>query len=266
MRGGTQLDNILRKSLAGLDVAVLPDTSEISGFLVKTWKDLAFLAIKKKGFFSAALSGGHTPRDFYRTLSEDKEAALWEKTHIFLADERYVPLSHPDSNYRMISETLLSGVPIPPRNIHQVPVNAPDAASAAEKYDSHLKTFFGLPPHTFPRFDLILLGMGEDGHTASLFPETTALHETEKLSTVVQVGGKKHDRITLTLPLINNAAAIVFLVMGEEKSAAVKRVVEDRDASLPAARVKPRDGKLLFVLDGGAASRLSSGTLKQPEL
>ncbi len=224
-------------------------------FMVAQWRDIASEAIARKGQFTVALSGGQTPRDFFSLLSHLQQSDLWAATHVFLADERCVPLDSPDSNYGLIRSLLLSRVLLPVQNVHPVPVDPDDTPASANKYEEELRYFFRLPSGSLPVFDLIHLGMGADGHTASLFPGSTALKETGRLAAEILLGGNRHDRVTLTLPVINNAANVVMLVTGGEKAGVVKRVIEEQDESLPAARVKPR-GKLLYILDSEAASQL----------
>ncbi len=224
-------------------------------FMLMSWVDMMRRAIEKKECFSAALSGGKTPRDFFLRLSLLQDREYWEKTNIFLADERCVPLDSPDSNYGLIRSSLLGKVPIPAENIHPVPVDPDDPTASAEKYEEELRYFFRIQAGAFPEFDLIHLGMGEDGHTASLFPGSSSLRETDRLCAPVMMGGDKHNRVTLTLPLINNAANVFMLVTGGAKAAVVKRVLEDKDVSLPAALVNPK-GNLFYILDKEAASQL----------
>jgi 6-phosphogluconolactonase len=241
--------------MGSAEVRIFAERGDLLDFMVKSWVDIMGSAIKGKGFFSAALSGGRTPRDFFMRLSLLEEKAYWGNTHIFLADERCVPLDSPDSNYGLIRSSLPGRVPIPAENIHPVPVDPDDPVASARKYDEELRYFFRLQKGALPEFDFIHLGMGADGHTASLFPESSAVRETGRLCAPVFLEGNKHNRITLTLPLINNAANVFMLVTGEAKAAVVRRVVEERDESLPASLVKPK-GKLFYVLDAAASSEL----------
>ncbi len=239
-----------------IDVHVFSGGDEMADFMLRTWCETAGDSIKARGFFCAALSGGKTPVDFYRRLAGLKEASFWDKTHIFLADERCVPPDHADSNYRLLRSTFLDKVPLPPQNAHPVPVNPSSPELSAVRYETELKTFFRLSSGMLPRFDMILLGVGEDGHTASLFPGSAAVNEMEHLAAHVLLGESKHNRITLTLPVINNAENVAVLLSGENKSETAKRVIEARDASLPASLVEPRDGRLMFLLDRMAALQL----------
>ncbi len=223
--------------------------------MVTLWNAIASEAIARNGQFTAALSGGRTPRDFFLLLSHAQMPESWADTHIFLVDERCVPLDSPDSNYGLIRSSLLSRVPLPAHNVHPVPVDPDDAATSARRYEEELRYFFRLSPAVLPVFDLIHLGIGADGHTASLFPGTAVLAGTDRLAMEVSPGGNRLNRVTLTLPVINNAENVMMLATGAEKADIVRRVIEERDESLPAARVRPK-GKLLYVLDREAAAEL----------
>jgi 6-phosphogluconolactonase len=218
-------------------------------------------AVAKRGRFTIALSGGSTPRNLYTLIAANASATLpWDKMFFFWGDERHVPPDSPDSNYRMAKESLLSKVPIPPANIFPVPAENPDAAQVAEVYEQTLRKFFAVAPGEFPRFDLILLGMGPDGHTASLFPETAALQEKSRLvvaNWVEKLGGS---RITFTLPLLNSARCVTFLVSGTDKAAALHEVLEGNAPAekYPSRLVQPSDGKLIWFVDRAAASELSA--------
>ncbi|MEJ2695825.1 MAG: 6-phosphogluconolactonase [Candidatus Sulfobium sp.] len=240
-------------------VHVFPGGDEMADFMVQKWCETASLTIKRNGFFCAALSGGHTPVEFYNRLAGLEDISLWNNTHIFLADERCVPPDHDDSNYRLLRNTFLDRVPVPSQNIHAVPVEPSSAEVSAVRYELVLTDFFGLSRGMPPRFDLILLGIGEDGHTASLFPGSEAVKETEHLTASVPLDKRRHDRVTLTLPVINSARNVAVLLSGDNKCEIAERVIEARDASLPASLVRLRDGRLIFLLDSKAASKLSIG-------
>jgi 6-phosphogluconolactonase len=239
------------------NVRVFDRKDDISSFIIETWREISQEAIERKGAFSAALSGGKTPVDFYRKLSGVKEMLPWHKTHIFLVDERFVPLEHRDSNYRILKETLLDHIPIPQRNIHPIPTGRSTPQVSAMAYEGDLKKFFRVSKGQFSEFDLLLLGIGEDGHTASLFPGTPVLDDPIHLAAPVFLNETKHHRITLTLPVINNAKHILFLVTGKNKAPVLRKIIEEEDASLPASMVHPNKGKLIFVIDREASSQLS---------
>jgi 6-phosphogluconolactonase len=221
-------------------------------------------ALETKGACTVALSGGSTPKGLYGLLANDltwRGQVPWDHLHIFWGDERHVPPDHPDSNYRMANEALLSKVPIPPAQVHRIKSEHPEARQAAEDYEQTLQAFFHLAAGQLPRFDLILLGLGPEAHTASLFPGTKALHETRRLVVSTWVGKFFTERITLTPPVLNNAAGVIFLVSGEDKALALKAVLEGHDEpeQLPAQLIRPSHGRLLWLVDRAAASLLQTG-------
>ncbi|HWY21002.1 MAG TPA: 6-phosphogluconolactonase [Candidatus Acidoferrum sp.] len=218
-------------------------------------------AVAQRGRFIIALSGGSTPRNLYTLIAANASASLpWDQMFIFWGDERHVPPDDPDSNYRMAKESLLSKVAIPPANIFPIPAENPDASAAAEAYEQTLRRFFGLAPGELPCFDLILLGMGPDGHTASLFPETAALQEKSRLVAANWVEKLKASRITLTLPVLNAARCIAFLVSGTDKAAVLREVLEGNAPAekYPSKLVRPGEGKVIWLVDRAAASELST--------
>jgi 6-phosphogluconolactonase len=238
-------------------VLIFKNNKKMTDFMVDRWKILSEDSFRKRGLFVAALSGGNTPRDFYSHLALPGDHGIWKRTHIFVVDERYVPSTNADSNYGMLSRLLLDRVPVPAENRHPVPVQERTLEKAAGKYEEEIRQFFELREGVFPQFDLIMLGIGEDGHTASLFPGHDALEGKKHFVSAVKEAPKKHQRVTLTLPVINNARNIIFLVAGKEKADAVKEVMEEKNPSLPASMVRPIKGNLSFVLDREAASLLS---------
>ena len=217
-------------------------------------------AVAERGRFVIALSGGSTPKNLYTLLATNARAALpWAQMFFFWSDERHVPPTDPDSNYRMAQEAMLSKVPVPANNVFRVPAEKPDAADAALAYERILLQFFPLPAGEIPRFDVILLGLGPDGHTASLFPETAALEEKSRLVVANWVEKLKTYRITFTVPLLNAARCVGFLVSGAEKASTLHEVLEG-DAPgnrYPAKLVRPAEGKLIWFVDRAAASELS---------
>ncbi len=237
-------------------VFVFDELPALEEYLLGKWVEIARGEISGKGIFTAALSGGGSPEGFYRRLSQVAGKTLWRKTHIFMVDERLVPPDSPDSNFRMMDETLLSRAPIPRENIHPVRTDGPPEI-CAERYASELSDFFKPAEGCYPAFDLVLLGLGEDGHTASLFPGTDALTEKRLAAAVPEV--KRHNRVTLTYPVLNSAKNIFFLVTGEKKAEILERLVEKgaNDPALPASGINPKNGTLLFLADSRAAARLS---------
>ncbi len=217
-------------------------------------------AVAERGRFTVALAGGSTPRNLYNLLATNARTSLpWDRMFFFWSDERHVPPTHPDSNYRMADEAMLSKIPVPASNVFRVPTENPDAPAAAAAYEQTLRKFFSLQPGQFPRFDLILLGMGPDGHTASLFPETPALRENSRVVVANWVEKLKASRITFTLPVINAARNVAFLVSGVDKAPALHAALEG-DApgeQYPAKLVRPSDGKLIWFVDRAAASQLT---------
>jgi 6-phosphogluconolactonase len=218
-------------------------------------------AIAQRGRFTIALSGGSTPRNMFALIAANASGNLpWEKMFFFWGDERHVPPNDPESNYRMAKETLLSKVPVPSANIFPVPSENPDAAAAAQAYEETLRKFFAVSAGDFPRFDLILLGMGPDGHTASLFPETAALQEKSRLVVANWVEKMQTSRITFTLPVLNAARCVAFLVSGADKAPVLHEVLEGKapGEKYPSKLVQPTDGKLIWFVDRAAASELSA--------
>ena len=216
-------------------------------------------AVSQHGCCTIALSGGSTPKNLYTLIAANASPSLpWDKIFFFWGDERHVPPDNPDSNYRMAQESLLSKVPIPSANIFPIPAENPDAPAAAEAYEQTLRKFFAAAGE-FPRFDLILLGLGPDGHTASLFPETAALQEGSRLVVANWVEKLKAFRITLTLPVLNAAHAVAFLVSGTDNAAVLREVLEGNGPGekYPSKLVRPSDGKLIWFVDRAAASELS---------
>jgi 6-phosphogluconolactonase len=214
-------------------------------------------AIQRSGRFTVALSGGSTPRGLHQELVTHFSSQLpWNKVFFFWGDERHVPAESPESNYRMADETLLSKLPIPRENIFRVPAELADAREAARRYADTLEKFFHPPPNEFPRFDFILLGMGPDGHTASLFPGTAALQDQDHFVAANWVEKLNTFRITFTYPVLNHAAFVMMLVSGDEKSEMVRRALKDRSANLPCQRVHPENGELVWYIDKGAAVKL----------
>ena len=208
-----------------------------------------FVALSQKDCFTVALSGGSTPKILYQLLADQFHTQVpWDRTHFYWSDERHVPPDHPDSNYRMAHEAMLSHVPVPESNVHRVHSENPSAQAAADEYEKIV----------VPRLDLILLGLGTDGHTASIFPGSEVLHETKRLVAAPWVEKLNTYRITMTLPLLNNGASIVFLVSGVEKAEIVKEVIEG-PKKYPAQYVQPTKGELIWMLDNDAASQLNHG-------
>jgi 6-phosphogluconolactonase len=214
-------------------------------------------AIQARGRFTVALSGGSTPRGLYQELAANFRQRLdWQKVFFFFGDERHVPPSDPESNYRMADESLLSKLDIRPDHVFRIPAELPDAGQAARTYEETLRRFFPTASGAFPSLDAVLLGMGPDGHTASLFPGTTAMDERQHWVVANWVEKFSVFRITLTFPVLNSARAVMFLISGGEKSEMVRRALRDSGAGLPCQRVHPENGELIWFLDQPAAAKL----------
>jgi 6-phosphogluconolactonase len=207
-------------------------------------------AILSRDRCTIALSGGSTPKALYAALAQ--QTLPWEKIHVFWGDERYVGAEHPDSNQRMAREAWLDRVNMPESNIHPMPTNAGDPAADARKHDRQIQEFFGVAAGEIPVFDLILLGIGDDAHTASLFPHTEALQVCDSLVTVGNKDGQP--RITFTVPLINQAKYVIFIVAGATKQNALTQVFAPQadSSTYPSRLIKPEQGELWWLLDQAA--------------
>ena len=215
-------------------------------------------SISDKGFFTVAVSGGSTPRPMHRMLAEEPFCSdvPWHKTHLFWVDERCVPEKDPASNFGLARKDFLDRVPIPQSQIYPMPGEA-SPEEGAGIYQRVLIDFFHLQKGELPVFDLIFLGTGKDGHTASLFPEQKALDEMERLVVCVKGGVPNVSRITMTFPVLNHAKRIIFIVSGKNKADIVKTILEFPKARLPAQRIQPLNGTLTWLLDSESASMLS---------
>jgi 6-phosphogluconolactonase len=245
-------------------IEVFADADALMRAAADAWVLRADEAIRSSGRFAVALSGGSTPRRLYTLLAAAPRARRvdWSRVHVYWSDERCVPPTDPASNYRMAREALLDHVTLPEANIHRMR-GEDEPAAAAAAYERELRRAFSAPegpPPSVPghRFDLVLLGLGEDGHTASLFPGTASLREVSKWVTAHAAAPQSAWRITLTLPVIDAAAEVAFLVSGEQKAAILQRVIEGRGGpdELPAQRVAPRGGRLRWLVDAAAARDL----------
>ncbi|PJF48947.1 MAG: 6-phosphogluconolactonase [Chloroflexi bacterium] len=221
-------------------------------------------AIERRSAFHLALSGGSTPKALYRRLSGPPYADQldWQRVHLWWSDERAVPHDHPDSNYNLAYDALIAHVPIPPENVHRVQTEL-GLAGAAEQYEAEIRSrIAGVADPSWPTFDLILLGMGDDGHTASLFPHTPALAERSRLvASQVVPQANVPARITFTPPLINAADVVCFMVSGASKAGTLRRVLlgEYQPQALPAQLIAPTRGKLFWMVDAAAASHVAAG-------
>lgn len=219
--------------------------------VVRGWGDIARTAVRERGYFAVALSGGTTPRDFYKHLA--REPGLpWSQTHLFQVDERLVPAESPESNLRLLRATLLSGLASGAAGLHAVRPDTANPTAAADDYEREIREFFQDRQGGDAAFDLVLLGLGADGHTASLFAGSAALKERERLVAAVPSACGRTARVSLTLVLLNRARHVFFLVTGAAKRAVLADVLGGRD-DLPAARVRPAGGACVFFADRAAA-------------
>jgi 6-phosphogluconolactonase len=239
-----------------LDTRIFPDIDALSrGALEEVLCNL-HEATAQRGRFVIALSGGHTPAKMYALWGAPgkyRDETPWDCVHVFWGDERYVPADDPLSNYRMTREALLAHVPIPAANVHPAPTSLPTPERVAEAYEAQLRGFFGAAE---PAFDVTLLGVGPEGHTASLFPGSPALEETKRWVMAVQVAAKPPNRLTFTLPVLNRSRNIYFLAAGKDKReilGALRSEPDSRPSQYPAGRVRPVDGRALWFLDQAAA-------------
>jgi 6-phosphogluconolactonase len=240
------------------DIRIFDDPAALFRGAADEFASRATAAVQSRDRFTVALSGGSTPKSLYSLLA--RNASLpWSKIYFFFGDERHVPPDHPESNFRMVREALLSKIPIPAENVFRMPAEIPDAQQAAETYEQTLRKFFSPPPGQFPRFDLVLLGMGPDGHTASLFPGIPALQEKSRWVVADWVEKFKTYRITLTLPVLNNAAVVMFLVSGQDKAGMLKEVLHGNQPGelFPSKLIRPSNGELIWMVDQSAAAQLS---------
>ncbi|MGI0493877.1 6-phosphogluconolactonase [Alkalinema pantanalense CENA528] len=242
-------------------IEILPD---LAGVVTRT-RDLIVerlqTAIAERGIATIALSGGSTPKPLYEQLA--LESLPWDKIHLFWGDERYVPYDHPDSNYLMVKQAWIDRVSLPSENIHPMPTQLSDPADAAIQHEADLRIFFKTrfdspPSAEWPALDVILLGMGDDAHTASLFPGTAALQIYDRWITVGEKSGQP--RLTFTIPLINAARSVIFMLAGANKQAALQQVFAPQadDLMYPSRLIQPQ-GELWWVMDQAAAGGLPEG-------
>jgi 6-phosphogluconolactonase len=238
-----------------MDARIFPDGDALSRAALDELLRIVSDAVKERGRFSIALAGGHTPAKLYQMWAQGGKGGVrtpWERVHLFWGDERYVPHDDPASNYRMARESLIAHVPIPAENVHPMPTELPQPEKAAEAYEAELRRFFGAGA---PAFDLQLLGLGVEGHTASLFPGSPALEEKQRWVAAVEAPAKPPQRLTLTLPVLNQGRNTFFLVVGEDKRkimAALRGEAPSGPSPYPAGRIQP-SGPVVWFLDKAAA-------------
>jgi len=241
------------------EITIVDDAAALADTAARVVVEIATESVKARRRFTVALAGGGTPRTTYERLAAPplREQMPWDRTWIFFGDERGVPPDHPDSNYRMANAALLSKVPIPAGQVARIRGEADDAEAAAAEYARVMTEVFGSRRGELPCFDLILLGMGIDGHTASLFPGSPVLKEVFRpVAAVHAAAASIPQRFTFTFPLINAAARVMFLVAGSEKAKVLKAALAEPGSGLPASMVRPTSGRLTWLLDRPAAALL----------
>jgi 6-phosphogluconolactonase len=238
------------------DVRVFEDNGSLSHAAAELFVELGKSAVASQGWFPVALSGGSTPRQFYALLGSSpyRNSVDWHRVHVFWADERCVPQYHPESNFKLVYDALLSTISIPEDNIHRIKGEV-GPEKAAREYEQEIIKLFG--PHN-PIFDLIVLGVGKDGHTASIFPGSEAIHETIRIAIPVFLDKANVGRVTLTLPVINLAAHVLMLASGKAKSEVVREVLAGENLNqYPAGLVNPKNKRLTWLIDQEAAASLN---------
>ncbi|MGB9511132.1 MAG: 6-phosphogluconolactonase [Candidatus Acidiferrum sp.] len=250
-------------TLAQREVVVLPDAAAITRRAAEEFLRSVNEAISQKGSFTVALAGGSTPKSLYALLSDDPAYSSkipWPKLRFFFGDERHAAPDSAESNFHMANETLFSKGLVKPEQITRIKGEYGDTEKAALEYEQALRAYFKLKDGEYPRFDLVLLGMGDEGHTLSLFPGTRALHATNRIVVRNWVGKLYTERITLTAPAANQANRIIFCVTREDKALALKAVLEGpyEPEQLPAQLIQPVNGTLLWLVDQAAGSKLAT--------
>ena len=255
------------KVVSNTKVVSYQNVTNMNEAVVDAIAEKASAAIRQQGTFHIALAGGSTPKSIYELMATEHYQKIlpWSNIHFYFGDERCVPADHPDSNYRMATQALLAKVPVPEGNIHAVNIDLKNIAASAERYEDELKKHLPITSGT-PVFDLVLLGIGDDGHTASLFPGTDILTETRKWVAAVYVEKFNAWRISLTYPVINAAANVFVIAAGSGKQKILKEVLssEPVDDPYPVQRIRP-SGELVWYIDSAAAALLPKTILKQQE-
>jgi len=246
------------------EIRILADGTAITKRAAQEFVQAAEVAVRAKGSFNMALAGGSTPKALYGLLVNDptlRSQVPWDKMHLFFGDERHVAPDHADSNFRMVTEAMISKAPLKAEQVFRIKGEYPDTNQAALEYEKAVREYFKLKDGEYPRFDLVLAGMGSEGHALSLFPGTKALHADGRVVVRNWIGKLYAERITLTAPAACNARQIIFMVTGADKAPALKAVLEGpfEPEQLPAQLLQPQNGKLLWLVDTAAGSMLSIG-------
>jgi len=246
------------------EIRILPDGAAIAKRAAQEFIQAAANAVRARGTFNVSLAGGSTPKALYGLLATDpvyRSQVPWDKTHLFFGDERHVGPGHPDSNFRMATEAMISRVPLTKEQVVRIKGEYQDTEEAAREYEQALQSHFKLKTGEYPHFDLLFAGMGNEGHTLSLFPGTKALHANGRIVVRNWVGKLYTERITLTALAASNSSQIIFMVTGADKAPALKAVLEGpyEPEQLPAQLLQPTNGKLLWLVDTAAGSMLATG-------
>jgi 6-phosphogluconolactonase len=246
------------------EIRIFKDSAAIARRAAEIFLETARSAVDRSGIFSVALAGGSTPKLLYSLLATDpgfSSRLPWDKMQLFFGDERHVGPDDPQSNFKMAFDTMISKAPLKSEQVHRMKGEYPDTEQAAREYEQVLSAQFQLKDGQLPRFNLVLVGMGDEGHCLSLFPGSKALHAEGRTVVRNWVGKLYAERITITAPAANNAAMILFTVTGKEKALALKAVLEGpyEPDQLPSQLLQPTNGKLLWFVDEAAGNMLSSG-------
>jgi len=246
------------------DIRILADSAAITRRAADEFVKASSEAVAKSGVFNVALAGGSTPKALYSLLADDpayRAKIAWDKMRVFFGDERHVPPDSSESNFRMASEALFSKGLLKPEQIARIKGEYPDTEKAALEYQLVLRAYFQLKDGEYPRFDLVLLGMGDEGHTLSLFPGTKALHAPGRIVVRNWVGKFYTERITITAETANHGNRIMFMITRADKAPALKAVLEGpyEPEQLPAQFIQPKSGNALWLIDRDAAKMLSVG-------
>ena len=236
-----------------MEIQTFEDVEKLNIFAAQRFIEIGKESVAKRGLYTVALSGGSTPKKLYSLLAKEplRSQIEWKKIHFFFGDERFVPSNSEESNFKMADDALFSKVEIPKENIHRFLTEAGDAANVALIMEQEIREVFELETNAFPHFDLVLLGMGTDGHTASLFPETSALKDDKRIVVENYVAKFESFRLTYTVPTINNARNVIFLIGGSDKTEILREVLGGQyvPEKLPSQLIKPHSGNLLILTD-----------------
>jgi len=237
-------------------ILIFENAYSLTEHLLKLWIDIAQQSVDQRNRFTVALCGGRSPMEFYCKLSAYQNFDLWKRTHVFVGDERFVLFDDDRSNFKMIKENLLDYVNIPQENIHPITTDQKNVELSAEQYKNELTQFFEFKEADAPCFDLILLGIGTDGNTASLFSNDQNVDDPQRVVLPVSVPQLKEERVSLALPVINNARNVITLVLGINKADIISKVIKGK-SDFPASKIDPANGQMTYLLDKEAAQKLS---------